>query len=383
VLLVVAAERKKWLPALWAVLVVCVGLSLAVGSGAIGTGHGKPPSLYQRTLQVAGEYRCPVCAGESVAASQAPEAVEIRQLVEHWLQEGDNQATIRSFLVHDYGLSILERPPASGVTVLVWVLPVVAGALAITGLALGFVRWRRATLPEAAPEAAALLAQPAPELAQPAPVLSEGGALSVQERLFEVTDAGESRTGERDVEPADVRPRRSLRQRVTLVAGAALVLLAGALWLVDRSSSARLPGATITGGLSGVNAQLQEASALTASDPTEALALYDDVLSGDPDQPVALTAEGWIYAQAGVVSKAMGLLEKAESADPGYDLPHLYRALVFLDDQGQVAPAARELDWYLSHRPDPAMVKVAKEALAQAQASGASAGSAKKLPAKS
>jgi cytochrome c-type biogenesis protein CcmH len=380
VLLVVAAERKKWLPALWAVLALCVGLSLAVGSGAIGAGHAKPPSLYQRTLQVAGEYRCPVCAGESVAASQAPEAVEIRQLVEHWLQDGDSQATIRSFLVHDYGLSILERPPTSGVTVLVWILPLVAGALAITGLGLGFVRWRRATLP--APDDGAAVVEAA-VLAQPAPVPSEGRALSVQERLFEVADAGESRTGERGAEPAEVRPRRRLRQRVTLVAGVALVLLAGALLLVDRSSSARLPGATITGGLSGVNAQLQEASALTAGDPTEALALYDDVLSGDPDQPVALTAEGWIYAQAGVVSKAMGLLEKAESADPGYDLPHLYRALVLLDDQGQVVPAARELDWYLAHGPDPSMVKVAKEALAQAQASGASAGSAKKLPAKS
>jgi cytochrome c-type biogenesis protein CcmH len=380
VLLVVGAERKKWLPALWAVLVLCVGLSLAVGSGAIGAGHGKPPSLYQRTLQVAGEYRCPVCAGESVAASQAPEAVEIRQLVEHWLQEGDSQATIRSFLVHDYGLSILERPPASGVTVLVWILPLVAGALAITGLGLGFARWRRATLP--VPDDGPAVVDPA-VLAQPAPARSQGRALSVQERLFEVADAGEIRTGETGAALAEVRPRRRLRQRVTLVAGVALVLLAGALLLVDRSSSARLPGATITGGLSGVNAQLQEASALTASDPTEALALYDDVLSGDPDQPVALTAEGWIYAQAGVVSKAMGLLEKAESADAGYDLPHLYRALVLLDDQGQVVPAARELDWYLAHGPDPSMVKVAKEALVQAQASGASAGSAKKLPAKS
>jgi cytochrome c-type biogenesis protein CcmH len=380
VLLVVGVERKKWLPALWAVLALCVGLSLAVGSGAIGAGHGKPPSLYQRTLQVAGEYRCPVCAGESVAASQAPEAVEIRQLVEHWLQEGDSQATIRSFLVHDYGLSILERPPASGVTVLVWILPLVAGALAITGLGLGFARWRRATLP--VPDDGPAVVEPA-VLAQPAPARSQGRALSVQERLFEVADAGESRTGETGAAPAEVRPRRRLRQRVALVAGVALVLLAGALLLVDRSSSARLPGATITGGLSGVNAQLQEASALTASDPTEALALYDDVLSGDPDQPVALTAEGWIYARAGVVSKAMGLLEKAESADPGYDLPHLYRALVLLDDQGQVFPAARELDWYLAHGPDPSMVKVAKEALVQAQASGASAGSAKKLPSKS
>jgi tetratricopeptide (TPR) repeat protein len=286
-----------------------------------------------------------------VAASQAPEAVEIRQLVQRWLQEGDSQATIRSFLVHDYGLSILERPPASGVTVLVWALPVVAGALATAGLALGFVRWRRATLLGSVLEEGGAVAQPA------AP-RSEGGA----------------------------RPGHRLRQRVTLVAGAALVVLAGALWLVDRSSSARLPGATITGGLSGVNAQLQEASAITASDPTEALALYDDVLSGDPDQPVALTAEGWIYAQAGIVSKAMSLLEKAEGSDPGYDLPHLYRALVLLDDQGQAVPAARELDWYLAHGPDPAMVKVAREALAQADASGvkgASAGSAKKLPAKS
>ncbi len=355
-LILAAAERKKWLPALWAALAVCIGLSLAIGSGAIGAGHAKPPSLYQRTLQVAGEYRCPVCAGESVAASQAPEAVEIRQLVQHWLQQGDSQATIRSFLVHDYGLSILERPPASGVTVLVWALPVVAGALAITGLGLGFARWRRATLLGSVPEEGGAVAQPAA-------IRSEGGA----------------------------RPAHRLRQRVTLVAGAALVLLAGALWLVDRSSSARLPGATITGGLSGVNAELQEASAITASDPTEALALYDDVLSGDPEQPVALTAEGWIYAQAGVVPKAMSLLEEAESADPGYDLPHLYRALVLLDDQGQIVPAARELSWYLAHGPDPAMIKVAREALEQAQATGShgatgstnkSASSAKKLPAK-
>jgi cytochrome c-type biogenesis protein CcmH len=373
---VAAAERKKWLPALWAALAVCIGLSLAVGSGAIGGGHAKAPTLYQRTLQVAGEYRCPVCAGESVAASQAPEAVEIRQLVQHWLQQGDSQATIRSFLVHDYGLSILERPPASGVTVLVWILPVVAGALAITGLGLGFARWRRATLLDVAPDAGAADARTA--LAP-----GTGGVLAHQDRLFEVTDARDEPTAGT---AAGARPPRRLRQRLALVAGAALVLLAGALWLVDRSSSARLPGATITGGLGGVNAQLQEASALTASDPTQALALYDEVLSGDPNQPVALTAEGWIYAQAGVVSKAMGLLEKAESSDPGYDLPHLYRALVLLDDQGQVATAARELDWYLAHGPDPAMVKVAREALAQAQAAGAkgaAAGSAKKLQSKS
>ena len=141
-----------------------------------------------------------------------------------------------------------------------WVLPVVAGALAITGLGLGFVRWRRA--------------------AYPARLIARGGGGNHRSRPHHAARAGRGQA-------------HRLRQRVTLVAGAALVVLAGALWLVDRSSSPRLPGATITGGLSGVNAELQEASAITASDPTEALALYDDVLSGDPDQPVALTAEGW------------------------------------------------------------------------------------------
>jgi len=84
------------------------------------------------------------------------------------------------------------------VTVLVWVLPVVAGTVAITGLGLGFVRWRRATVLGSLPEEGVAIAQPtAPR--------SEGGA----------------------------RSAHRLRQRVTLVAGAALVVLAGALWLVD------------------------------------------------------------------------------------------------------------------------------------------------------
>ena len=40
---------------------------------------------------------------------------------------------------------------------------------------------------------------------------------------------------------------------------------------------------------------------------------------------------------------------------------------MLLDDQGQTVPAAKELKWYLAHGPDPAMVKTAREALAQAR----------------
>ena len=57
---------------------MCAGIAL--GAGAFGGATSRPASLYQRTMDVAGEYRCPVCAGESVAASDAPEAVEIKGL---------------------------------------------------------------------------------------------------------------------------------------------------------------------------------------------------------------------------------------------------------------------------------------------------------------
>ncbi len=143
---------RRWrTSAVWAVVAIVAGLSLAVGSGAFSGGHAKAASLYQRTMQVAGEYRCPVCAGESVATSDAAEAVEIRGLIQGWLAEGRSQAQIRSYLVDDYGPSILEKPPASGIGVLIWVLPVVFGALCILGLVLVFAYWRRAGVVGAEP----------------------------------------------------------------------------------------------------------------------------------------------------------------------------------------------------------------------------------------
>ena len=136
--------RVGWQGAVWGAIAVAVCAGVALAAGVFGGGGAHPVSLYQRTMAVAGEYRCPVCAGESVAASDAPEAVEIKGLVQQWLADGRSQAQIRSYLVRDYGTSILERPPTSGVSVLVWALPGVAVAAGLIGLGFGFARWRRA-----------------------------------------------------------------------------------------------------------------------------------------------------------------------------------------------------------------------------------------------
>jgi cytochrome c-type biogenesis protein CcmH len=365
---------------LWAAVAVVVGLALAIGAGAFSSGSSKPVSLYQRTLEVAGQYRCPVCASESAAVSDASEAVQIRSLIEGWLKKGDTQAQIRSFLVSDYGTSILEKPPATGLNTLVWALPAVAGALGVAGLGFAFVRWRRASAVGSAglatggtgPAGQALgvagqgLAGPGLGVATVPPSASASAAAdgAFQERLFDVGEEEQPVALAQNQGPSSARP---LYRRVAPLLGAVLIVVAGALWLVDRSSSQRLPGATATGGATGLDEELQQAATLAASDPAAALAVYDEVLVDDPNQPVALSGEGWIYAEAGYVAKGEGLLQKAETDDPSYDAPHLYRGLVLLEDQRKPAAAIKELKWYLAHGPDPSMTKTAKTALAQAE----------------
>ena len=356
-----------WRAAVWAVVAVGICLGLALGAGTFGGGRAHPASLYQRTMAVAGEYRCPVCAGESVAASEAPEAMEIKALVQRWLVEGRSQAQIRSYLVKDYGTSILERPSASGLGVLVWALPGAAIAAGLCGLGLAFARWRRANV--------ALAHTGAPDGQQP--------AVPHQQALFELEPTARlgptarleptsSPDGPSVVDAAPgkgARKRaRRLSRRVSLVAGTALVVVAAALWLVDRSATPRLPGDTVTGSVDGTNAALQQASALSGTDPAAALAVYDEVLATQPDQPEALTDEGWIYARGGFVDQGMARLAKAERVDPSYDAAHLYRALVLLDVEDRPGPAATELKWYLAHGPAPALVPAARAALVQAEA---------------
>jgi len=367
---------------LWAVIALVAGLSLAAGAGAFSGGRASPPTLYQRTMQVAGEYFCPVCQGESVATSVAPESVEIRGLIRRWLSEGRSQVQIRSTLLADYGPSILEKPPGSGISLLVWVVPALVVGLAAAGLGFGLTRWRRTSaaleVPAAAVPAAAVPAAAVPAGGEPEPEPELGAQLEpelelgAQGTLFDPGPAVGPPGRQGEVPAGGLRPSpkpsRRRYQRATLVGGVALVLVAGALFALDRSSRPFLPGDTITGGASGLTAELQQAQSLTTTDPAAALDIYGKVLRSYPDQPIALTSEGWIYAEAGFTPQAMGLFDQAERADPSYGPAHLYRGLVLLDAEDKPAAAISELRWYLTHSPAPKLEALAKEGLAKAAA---------------
>jgi cytochrome c-type biogenesis protein CcmH len=125
----------RWLP--WLALV-----AIAVAVLLIGTQRTSHPSLQERTMHVAAQVRCPVCEGQSAAESQAPASVQIRDQIQRELSAGESQGQILSGLVAAYGPGILEKPEATGAGLVLWVLPVVALAAAIAGVAVAFARWR-------------------------------------------------------------------------------------------------------------------------------------------------------------------------------------------------------------------------------------------------
>lgn len=357
-----ARARRKAPLAVWAALVLAVGVALAAGAGAFSPGRPNHLSLYQRTQQLAGQYRCPVCQGESVAVSDASAADEIRNEISSWLKAGRSPDQIRSYLVGAYGSSILENPPAQGAGLVVWVLPILAAGLALGGLGWGFTRWRRAasSLAPASGPAVLTSASGAPALLAPVPARDPVLGRTAAEAVAEPPVPPDAARGS-----AARRPRRSSwAQRAEVVGGGALVVTALALWLVDRTASTA-PAAP-SQPASSISSELEQAAALVPKNPLAALVLYQQVLRADPDEPIALSSEGWLYTQTGWVALGLSSLAQAEKADPQYAPPHLYRGLALLDDARQPKAALTELAWYLSHGPAKAEVPVARQALAQA-----------------
>ncbi len=112
-----------------------------------------------RVTRIASEVRCPTCRGQSAAESDAEAATAVKTFIRERLGQGASDAQVKAELADRFGTSILLRPPASGVSGLVWALPVAAFILAAGGLAYAFWRWRSRGLRQASDEDVVLVAR--------------------------------------------------------------------------------------------------------------------------------------------------------------------------------------------------------------------------------
>jgi cytochrome c-type biogenesis protein CcmH len=97
----------------------------------------------ERAYELANQFACPVCQGQSIAESDVPIAREMRLEIRRRLDQGQTDNQIRQYLVSQYGENIDLRPRATGITGLVWIAPVVVFVAAMGGLAAVFRKWRR------------------------------------------------------------------------------------------------------------------------------------------------------------------------------------------------------------------------------------------------
>jgi cytochrome c-type biogenesis protein CcmH len=93
-------------------------------------------SLDDGVRRVGKQLQCPICSGATVADSPSDLAGQMRGVIRSKLQAGESDQQIIDYFVERYGDGVLIEPPRRGISLLVWVAPVI---MLVAG---GFLLWR-------------------------------------------------------------------------------------------------------------------------------------------------------------------------------------------------------------------------------------------------
>ena len=96
------------------------------------TAHALPAeNLDKRVATLADELRCLVCQNQTLAESNAPLAVDLRNQIREQLAKGASESEVRDFMVERYGDFVLYKPPFKASTAALWVGPFILLAIGI------------------------------------------------------------------------------------------------------------------------------------------------------------------------------------------------------------------------------------------------------------
>jgi cytochrome c-type biogenesis protein CcmH len=422
---VTSMSRRRF--PLWTLLGAVLLVALVIGSGVFRSGA---PTPAQRAYAIESVVRCPSCEDLSVADSTAQTAVTVRAAVVHQLAQGRTNQQIEDYLVARYGSSIVLDPPASGWSLLVWLLPILGGLIAVTALVVVLVRRRndagrgdldhesegalgpvaledrRSFLDRSLADAdAEFLAGDLSDVDYLALRRRDMARLTALDRL--AADGHGDRSGRSGAgvgavavddpprvgapppigpEDADTparqtaRPRSARARRSRWFLGGAVAAFAAALILIVSLSAAnRAPGQSITGSVAQTaSQQIEESLAQAATEESEgqigpAAQLYQSVLTKHPDNEVAMAQLGWLEFETGeqgksqsLISDARAKLNKAVKLDPTDFAARLYLGTVLLQQDGNATGAVAQYRQFLADDPPASVLKQAATVLREA-----------------
>ena len=104
-------------------------------------------ALERRVTALAHELRCLVCQNQTIADSNAPLAVDLRNQIREQLAAGKSDRDVIDFMVQRYGDFVLYRPPVKATTILLWTGPFLFLVLGLFFL-FRFLRSRQVPAPQ-------------------------------------------------------------------------------------------------------------------------------------------------------------------------------------------------------------------------------------------
>jgi cytochrome c-type biogenesis protein CcmH len=110
---------------------------------------GPDPAAERRMMALAAELRCLQCQNQTLADSEAPLALDLRQQMRELIAQGRSDEQIKEYLTARYGDFVLYRPPVKAKTLVLWFGPGVILVAGLLGL-LAALRRRNARLAAAA-----------------------------------------------------------------------------------------------------------------------------------------------------------------------------------------------------------------------------------------
>ncbi|HJV11709.1 MAG TPA: cytochrome c-type biogenesis protein [Burkholderiales bacterium] len=87
--------------------------------------HAQDYEMEKRVTALATELRCLVCQNQTLADSNAPLAVDLRNQIREQLKSGKSERDVMEYMVARYGDFVLYRPPLKATTIALWAGPFV------------------------------------------------------------------------------------------------------------------------------------------------------------------------------------------------------------------------------------------------------------------
>lgn len=110
-----------------------------------GLAFAQDPEMEKRVTALATELRCLVCQNQTLADSNAPLAVDLRNQIREQLKSGKSERDVMEYMVARYGDFVLYRPPLKATTIALWAGPFV---FLVLGAWILLVRLLRRRAPE-------------------------------------------------------------------------------------------------------------------------------------------------------------------------------------------------------------------------------------------